>query len=325
MKTLFINFLLILFFLSAGFQNKSILLSAQTTSFVKGIVFHDKNGNGIYDVKTDQPLKNIAVSNGREVVLTNQAGRYELPVGKYPAIFVIKPRNWKVPADDKNIHRFYYLHSPQGASGSNYKGLPPTGPIPEMINFPLYPVKEPDNFDVLILGDTQPRNEQEIHYFANDVLPGLIDINVPFGIILGDIVFDKLNLYDYLTNIISSIGIPIRYVPGNHDIDYTANNITDSRGTWFNTFGPTYYSFSYGPVHFIVLDDSRWIVEQDKRYYRTGLGEDQFEFVRNEIKRLKNDQLLVLLSHIPFEKSTAWESENEKKAFYTPRFRHLRF
>jgi hypothetical protein len=66
----------------------------------------------------------------------------------------------------------------------------------------------------------------------------------------------------------------------------------------------------------VVLDNVRWIVEEDDRYYRTGLGENQMEFLKNELERLDENQLLVLMAHIPFEGSTPWYDEAEKQAFY---------
>jgi len=294
-------------------------LYAQPAARVKGIVFYDRNGNGIYDTSDtsgDKPLKGIAVSNGRDVVLTDRKGVYELSITEYPAIFVIKPRNWAVPVDDNQMPRFYYMHSPKGLSGSKFKGLSPTGELPEQINFPLYKSKEKNAFNVLVFGDTQPRDDREIYYMARDVIPELKNVDAEFGITLGDITFDNLNLFDHIIQTHSTIGVPWRYVAGNHDNDYSGNNTYEARGSWYRTFGPSYYSFSYGPAHFIVLDNVRWIVKDNKRYYRTGLGEDQMEFVRKEINRMESDQLLFLLCHIPFEGSTAWEDENEKKTFY---------
>jgi len=315
MRNSFFTFLIAVIFLLSGMQNESGLL-AQTSSTVKGIVYHDKTGTGSYDPSHDKTLKGIAVSNGREVVLTNRDGVYELPLRNNSAIFVIKPRNWMVPVDENQLPRFYYMYSPQGASGNSYRGLPPTVPLPEMVNFPLYPGKEPVNFDVLVFGDTQPRDDKEVYYIEQDVLSELTGTDASFGITLGDVVFNDLNLYDHLTKSISTIGIPWWNVPGNHDDDFSGNSNAEARGAWHRTFGPSYYSFSYGPAHFIVLDNIRMIEGENGHTYRTGLGEDQMEFLRNEINRLKDDQLLVLLSHIPYERSTGWEDEAEKKAFY---------
>ena len=283
---------------------------------VRGIVFHDKSGNGTYDEGKDQPLKGVAVSNGREVTVSDHNGFYELPLRDNSAIFVIKPRNWMVPVDKNQLPQFYYIYSPSGVTGTRFNGLPPTGLLPEMVNFPLYPAEEPDIFDVVVFGDTQPRNEQEVYYITRDVLPELIGTEAAFGVTLGDVVFDNLDIFDILIGGIATIGIPWINVIGNHDLEHTGMNNSDARGAWYRTFGPSYYSFSYGPAHFIVLDNIRWIVDGDRRYYSTGLGPDQMEFLRNDISRLESDQLLVLLAHIPWTGSTAWQHEEEQQAFY---------
>ena len=314
MKKIFIGFLAVLCFLLPAITNESAL-NAQTRSTVKGIVFYDKNENGVYD-SGDKPLKDVAVSNSREVAVTNRKGEYELPLRDNSAIFVIKPRNWAVPVDEKQMPRFYKMYSATGISGTKYEGLPATGPLPESVDFPLLPSEEPDKIKALIFGDTQPRDNKEIYFMSDDVIPEVIGTDADFGVTLGDVVFDDLNLYDHLTGSLSNIGIPMWYVAGNHDFDFTGNNTTEARGTWYRKFGPSWYSFSYGPAHFIVLDNVRWIVDGDERYYRTGLGDDQLKFLQNEIERLEEGQLLVLLTHIPYEGSRDWHDEAEKQAFY---------
>jgi len=315
MKRIFPVILAAVFFLMPALQNESSL-HAQVQTTVKGVVYHDKNKNAVFDSVDDEPLEGVAVSNGREVVETDRNGEYELPLRNNAATFVIKPRNWAVPVDDENIPRFYKMYSSTGISGTKFEGLAATGLLPESVDFPLYPSKESNKVDVLVFGDTQARDDKEVYYMSEEVIPELIGIDADFGVTLGDVVFDDLSIYGHLTGSLSNIGIPMRYVAGNHDNDYTGSNSTEARGTWFNTFGPSYYSFTYGPAHFVVLDNIRWIVEEDDRYYRTGLGEDQLEFLKNEIKRLDENQLLVLMAHIPFEASTDWYNEAEKQEFF---------
>lgn len=320
MKNLYpIVFATILFLLPA-LKNESAV-KAQTQSTVKGLVFHDKNENGVFDA-SDKPLKNVAVSNGRDVVTTNRRGAYELPLRDNSATFVIKPRNWSVWVDEIQVPRFYKMYSSTGISGTKFEGLQATGSLPQSVDFPLVPSKEPDNIKALVFGDTQPRDDKEIYYMSEDVIPEVMDTDAAFGVTLGDVVFDDLNIYDHLIGSLSNIGIPMWYVPGNHDYDYTGQNSTEARGTWFSKFGPNYYSYSYGPAHFIVLDNIRWFVEENDRYYRTGLGEDQMKFLENEIERINDTQLLVLLAHIPYEGSTKWADETEKQAFYKLLARH---
>ncbi|MGM0530465.1 MAG: metallophosphoesterase N-terminal domain-containing protein, partial [Bacteroidota bacterium] len=319
MKTLIIRTSIVLILLGSSLQcfgspnGNNIQNEADP---VKGIVFHDKTGNGSYETDEDMPLEGIAVSNGREIAITDENGEYELPYRDNAAIFVIKPQDWKVPVGKNQLPEFYYMHSSEGATGNEYEGFSPTGPLPESLNFPLYPEEEPDNYEVLVFGDSQARNEQEVSYLARDALSELKNTNAAFGVSLGDIVFDNLDVFEPLIDGIATVGIPWFYVMGNHDIDFSGDNNADARGAWYRTFGPSYYSFSYGPAHFIVLDNIRWIVEDEDEYYRTGLGEDQMEFLRNDLSRLDNDKLIVLLTHIPWTGSTDWKTDSARQAFY---------
>ncbi len=278
----------------------------------RGIVFHDVDGNGIFDSAVDEPLAGVAVSNGREVVVTCDDGRYELPLRDPSIVFVIKPRGWAVPVDELQIPRFYYLHVPQGATGTRYSGLDPTPALPESLDFALRPQEEPDRYDVLVFGDTQPRDLTEINYIAQDVVPDVIGIDAAFGVTLGDLVFDDLNLFDPLNEMIATIGLPWCSVIGNHDIDFTGDTDVEARGAFYRTYGPSYYAFTWGPTHYIVLDSFRWLVGDDRRVYRTGLGEDQLTFLRNELARIPDDQLVVILSHIPWVDSTGWVDDSHR-------------
>ncbi len=317
MKIYFV-FILILCTMHLFGLDEKANISHQEINIVKGIVFHDKTMTGLFDPAQDTPLEGIAVSNGREIAISDQNGLYELPHRDNSAIFVIKPRNWIVPVDEDQLPQFYVFHSTTGASGTKFEGLPPTLPLPDLINFPLYPADEPDKFNVLVFGDTQARNEKEVYYMSQDALPELIGVDAEFGITLGDIVYDNLNMFEHVKQSISTIGIPWHNVLGNHDLDFTANNDWDARGAFYRNFGPSWYSFSYGTAHFIVLDNIRWIVEEDKRYYTAGLGDDQMEFLRNELGRLDKNQLVFLLAHRPWNMGPReiWQNVDEKNEFF---------
>ena len=282
---------------------------------VTGIIYLDNNENGLWDAGKDKVLRGVAVSNGREIALTDKYGIYTLPLRDNCAIFVIKPRGYRFQTDDKNRPQFYMLNMREGATGTRFQGLEPTSPVSGPVNFPLYRNDEPDQMNVLVFGDTQARNGIEIEYIEKDIIAGLIGASASFGVTLGDIVYDDLDLYDHLTGSIATVGIPWIYVPGNHDLDYTGDNRTDALGPWHRNFGPDYYSFSWGPAHFVVLNTIKWIVDEDGRRYRTGLGPDQLEFFRNETERIDPGQLLVILTHIPFSRTTTWYNEEERAVF----------
>ena len=309
-------FILMFFCLQTyGKQNKTDTL-LRISNKIKGVVFHDKNENGSFDFGHDIPLSGIAVSNGRDIVLTKTDGRYELEVEDNSIIFLIKPKNWRLQVNEYQIPRFYYIYSPNGVSSGLYEGLAPTGDIPESVDFPLYTQSEPNKFKVLVFGDTQPRTISAVHYFYRDIIEELLGIDsVAFGVTLGDVVSDFLYLFEPMKQSVATLGIPWNYVIGNHDLEHSLRNDKEARGPWYRSFGPTYYSFSYGPAHFIVLDNIR-LNEDGNPTYKTGLGDKQMEFLQNELSRLPKDQLIFLMAHIPWEGSTPWYDDSEKLALY---------
>ena len=74
-------------------------LSSSRGDRATGVVFDDENRNGVLD-PDEHGISDVAVSNGRDLVLSDEAGRYSLPVPEEAILFVIKPRGWITPIDD---------------------------------------------------------------------------------------------------------------------------------------------------------------------------------------------------------------------------------
>lgn len=273
-------------------------VSAQQTA--TGIVFYDTNLNKIFD-PGETPLPDVRVSNGREIVRTGADGRYQLPVDDDTILFVIKPKGWRNPFNKDMLPQFYYIHKPNGSPKSHFPGVPPTGPLPASVDFPMYPQDEPEVFKALFFGDPQPRNQKEVEYVYHDVIEQLIGTTASFGVTLGDIAFDNLDTLDTQNQGIAMLGIPWYSVIGNHDLNNEATTDKDSDETFHRIYGPNYYSFDYGNVHFIALDDVEWSREPDQKSgkYQGGLDEAQMEFIRNDLALIPEDQMVVLMMHIP--------------------------
>lgn len=275
------------------------LLSEDGTA--TGIVYHDQNANGTRD-SGEPGVPGIAVSNQREIVTTDADGRWSLPHTDDTIFFVIKPSGWATPVNAQQLPQFYYIHKPNGSPENfRYAGVSPTGPLPESIDFALTKAEEPEQFKAIFFGDPQPRDIDEIDYIAHDVLAELVGTDAKFGVTLGDIMFDNLNLFEPSNANIALVGIPWYNVLGNHDINFDSPNDADSDETFHRIFGPNYYSFDYGPVHFIVLDDVEWgVMRPDgKRTYQGGLDERQLEFIKNDLALVPEEKLVVLMMHIP--------------------------
>ena len=278
--------------------------AAETPPTARGIVFHDLNDNQLRD-PGEPGIEGIRVSNGAEIVKTDADGRYEIPIDDDTILFVIKPRNWATPVNELNLPQFYYIHKPAGSPADfRFAGVEPTGPLPESVDFPLRKQEEPDKFRAILFGDTQSRNVEEVEYMTHDVIAQVVARDAhgaAFGVTLGDIVFDDLDVFEPHNQAIALIGIPWYNVIGNHDLNFDAHDDEHSDETFESIYGPSYYSFDYGPTHFMVLDDVTWVGAKDGqrgRYYG-GLGERQMEFIRNDLADVPEDQLIVLLMHIP--------------------------
>ena len=267
--------------------------------FVKGIVYEDTNKNGKKD-KTETGLINVSVSNGIDVVLTNERGEYKLPVGKDNIIFVIKPTNYSFPLNDKNLPEFYYIHKPNGSPKLKYSTVSPTGEIPKSLDFPLYAQQEDIKFKALIFGDPQAYNMDEIAYFKKGIIEDInADGTIKFGISLGDLVGDDLELHKPYQDAIQHIGKPWYNVMGNHDMNYDVKVDSLSDETFEYNFGPNNYAFHYGNAYFIVLDNILYPNPNTGKGYLGGFRKDQLDFVENSLKYVPKDKLIILNYHIP--------------------------
>ena len=301
MKSLLILFL----FFSAG-------ISISSQDFVKGVVYNDLNGNQMRD-KDEPGIFQVPVSNGADVVLTDENGEYTLPLSQDDIIFVIKPAGYSTPFNEQNLPLFYYIHKPLGSPGLNYRGVDPTGMIPESVDFALYPVPRVNQFDVLLFGDPQPYSKEELEFFDQRIVSELSSAtNFSFGISMGDLSGDNPDLFEPYNEIIRNVGIPWYNVIGNHDMNFDVSADSLSDESFERVFGPSSYSFNMGKAHFIILKN---ILRPDPRNpankgYWGGFTEKQFTFVENDLKYVPEDHLIVLSFHIPI-----WEGYVDRDIF----------
>lgn len=282
---------------------------------IAGLVFDDANRNGRLDAG-EPGVPGVKVSNGREVVLTDKAGRYGLPVRPDMSVFVVQPAGWRVPTDNRWVPRFAYEHKPAGSPKAlRYGGLPPTGPLPSAINFPIIPTESGQRFDCAVLGDLQPASNIEVGYVRDSLVRELLNApKTPACLLaLGDIVSDDLHLLPRTAEVMGAIGAPQWWVQGNHDYDHDADHDIDSSDTWRRLYGPNNYAFEMGRAVFIVLDNVSFPCGEDprearerpfcKQYWKTYNGRllpDQLTFVANVLKATDPTKLVVFAAHIPF-------------------------
>lgn len=281
---------------------------------IRGTVFLDGNRNSSFD-EGEAGVAGVLVSNGREVVVTDAEGAYELPAYSDMNLFVTKPSGYAVPLDETMVPQFAYVHKEEGSPDLRFGGIEPTGPLPEAVNFPLIvDESEDETFKALAFGDVQPYSNREVGYARDTVGAMLLNrdtSDVEFLIFQGDVMGDDLSLFPRFKEIIAQGGIPQYYVGGNHDIDFDATSDDDSFDTFRRVWGPEYYSFDVGNVHFVVLDNVRYPCNgvDDHAFcnpaaevtYNGVIAERQLEWLANNLSNVPEDKLIVFNAHIPFQ------------------------
>lgn len=293
------------------------VLTAQNT--VKGNVFEDLNQNGKKD-KKEKGISNVAITNGCEVVLTDKKGNYELPLQNDAIIALIKPSGYKIQTNGDNLAQFFYIYKPNGSPKSKFQGVAPTGKLPASVDFGLVAQKETDNFTTLVFGDPQPYNLEEVDFFTRGIIAEVEGIkNIPFGLSMGDLVGNDLNLFNPYIQAVKKVGIPWYNVLGNHDLNFDAKADNLSDETFEAHFGPANYAFNYGKVHFIVLDDILYPDPRDHQGYWGGFTEQQLKFIENDLKVVPKDHLIVMAFHIPLSElesnDDSFRDEDRQKLF----------
>jgi hypothetical protein len=251
---------------------------------IHGVVFEDRNANGHLDAG-EPGVSGVQISDGSAVVVTDADGRYELAADSGATLFVIKPRGWATAVNAQQLPQ-YYRRLDAGAATS------------EAVNFALVRREEPDAFRMLLFTDTQPSSPQDVDFLQRTVVKDQAGArDFAFGVTLGDVVNDRLDLYPAVATAMAKIGVPLYYVNGNHDLNLDARDDRGATAGFEAVFGPSTYAFHYGQVLFVALNNVRYL---GGPRYVGGLRDDQFTFLENLLKLEPKDELVVLMTHIPW-------------------------
>ena len=289
-----------------------VVRGGQAGDMARGTVFNDLNRNSKLDA--DEPgIAGVLVSNGVDVVTTAADGTYELPAFDDMNLFITKPAGHAVPVNDRMVPQFHYIHKVEGSPDLRFGGIEATGPLPQAVNFPLIEDGSGEQFSCLVFGDAQPYTNTEIGYVretAGNMLANRDNSETECLIFAGDVMGDDLSLYPRFQRIIAVGGVPQYFVGGNHDIDFDAPTDQHSFDTFRREWGPEYYSFDIGKVHFVGLDNVRYPCNgvddhpfcslDEKPTYNGVITGRQLEWLKNDLANVPEDRLIVVTAHIPF-------------------------
>ncbi|MEC4114188.1 calcineurin-like phosphoesterase C-terminal domain-containing protein [Myroides pelagicus] len=253
---------------------------------VKGKVYEDRNANAKYDIG-EPVLNKVLISNGRDIVQTNQQGDYFVDAIEGLPIFVIKPSSYAPINNALNIPAFYLKVEQQSNKVITH-------------DFGMQRVEETKDYSIALLGDMQVGIIDDIHHVEKLAVEELVVDKPTMVFPLGDLVFDELSLFKDLAHSLSLIGSPMYYVIGNHDLDFGVQDRVKNRAKSYEAvFGPSYYALVYDDELFLVLNNNYPI---DDKAYIGEIDDNQKRFVKNALAAHKDKVSRVnVMMHIPVE------------------------
>lgn len=254
-------------------------------------------GNNVYGYVLDddmKPIKGVAVSDGYNVVLSNEKGEYQFKKSeKASFVYYSTPKDYAVnTSSDRNVALFY-----QALANSD---------LPQQHNFYLKKLTgNEDKFLVYAIGDPQVANDVEVARFRDetmdDIKQELQKTTLPvYGISLGDVVADKPNLFNSMKTVMGSLDMPVFTTIGNHDKTGGSSTTARTSHSFERSFGPLNYSFDRGNVHFVVLDN---VVFKNDTDYALGFSEEQMDWLEKDLSVVPTDKLLIVTYHMPIRAS----------------------
>lgn len=234
-----------------------------------GRVFEDKNNNGVFD-KGERPLKGISVSDGLNVTQTANDGTFTL-VGhdKQRFIFVTTPSGYRT--DNKHYRRI------EGKKGDYQFGLQPySGRI-----------AKDGSHKFVHIADTEIFNTQNHEDWVNNVRDYVKNEDAAFIIHTGDICYENgLKSHIKLMNT-ANMDCPMFYCIGNHDL------VKGKYGEelFENIYGPVFYSFEVGNVHYIVTP---MLGGDHAPSYKMA---DVYRWMKNDLAFVPKEKAVMVFNH----------------------------
>ena len=243
------------------------------------------------------PRAGVVVSDGINVELTDERGEYQMYTTRQH-VFVSVPEDCEIPVLD-GLPRFY-------------KVLDFSVDAKIQRDFNLLSAPKKTEWTLMAVADPQIGNDQDISDFSEYILSDFSEFTQPisentYGISLGDIVWNKPELFSTYKTLMGRTPVPSFSVIGNHDHNESVKNDTESDADFRNVLGPTYYSVNIGDYHMVVLDDVLYSGETGRNDYANTITQEQLDWLEKDLSHVSKDKGLIVALHIP---TARWNRPN---------------
>jgi hypothetical protein len=234
-------------------------------------------------------LPRVAVTDGLTVVQTDRDGRFALVADRrQPFVYVSLPDGVEIPRNEPGTACFYRPLAPSSAGEASAE-------------FELTRTAPALHHAFVALADPQTEHAEDVALLHAETVPDVRrwreqQASLPaFGVAVGDIMWDNLDLYPEYERAVGDMGLPFFQVVGNHDLDFRARSAELTVATFSRHFGPPYYSFDVGAVHYVVLQDVLW----HGTAYVGYLDERQLRWLEADLAVVEPGRPVVVFLHIP--------------------------
>lgn len=221
----------------------------------------------------NKPVKDVLVTDGRNVVKTDENGNFKLKGfirGNF--IYITVPDGYEC---DK-----FYLPITKGTKSYEFK-------------LEKSEVTAQKNHSFIHITDTEISKNENTHWIET-LKDGVKKYKTAFLVHTGDICYeDGLKNHIKIMNT-SNMGCTVRYVIGNHDF-------VDGRygeELYESIYGPTWYSFDVGNVHYVATPIMKG-VDKTSGY----MINDCWKWLNNDLKNIDSSKKVIIFNHTKNEKN----------------------
>lgn len=248
-----------------------ILISFVAIAIVGIILFFALSAKGPYsgkvtDAGTGEPLANVSVSDGRNVVKTDAEGKFSL--------------------EGYRKSRFVMVSVPAGYATDDF--YIPVEKNKEAYLFSLEKSEATKNTAHSFLQISDTEIKESVGDWINNVKDIIKETKPAFLMHTGDICYKeglKQHIKDMNTQ---NMGCTVRYAIGNHD--YVEGKYGEA--LYESLYGPVWYSFDVGNVHYVVTPFQNGADE------RSGYNKnDRWRWLENDLANTNDDKTVVMINH----------------------------
>ena len=258
-----------------------------TAMLLSAVVAQGKDIKGSVKDTEGKAVAGVLVSDGLNIVQTDAKGEFRM--------------------DADADSRFVFICTPAGYISNTLEGktLFYKEIDSKMKKYDFIIEKNPmddTNHNIIVIADPQISERSELpdlQKHSDDIASFVkgMDGDYTFGLCLGDIVGWDHSIYPLYNKIMSKAGIDYRYVIGNHDMTNWGRSYETSMKNYGDIYGPAWYSFNVGNVHYVVLNDNFYV---GRDYFYIGyIDERQLSWLEKDLSFVPEGSTVVVSMHIP--------------------------